>query len=94
MYFEASLHGLKFKASGVSGVGGRSPARLKKAGGWVGGGGQPPPHLQTECSHDVLRKHSLKQACAAQKKRGDGSFVLPCLFVSLLPLAVLHNITW
>ena len=45
MYFEASLHGLKFKASGVSGVGGRSPARLKKAGGWVGGGGgaQPPP---------------------------------------------------
>ena len=68
----------------------RSPARLKKAGGL---GGAQPPHLQTECSHDGLRKHSLKQACAAQKKRGDGSFVLPCLFVSLLPLAVLHNKT-
>ena len=78
MYLEASLRGLKFKASG--GLGGL--------------GGAQPPHLQTECSHDGLRKHSLKQACAAQKKRGDGSFVLPCLFVSLLPLAVLHNITW
>ena len=43
MYFEASLHGLKFKASGGlgRGGGGRSPARLKTAGGL--GGAQPPP---------------------------------------------------
>ena len=67
-------------------------ARLKKAVG-LGAGRSPPPHLQTECSHDRLRKHSLKQACAAPKKRGDGSFVLPCLFVSLFPVAVLHDIT-
>ena len=82
MYFESSLHGLKFKASGgLGGRGGvRSPARLKKAGGL---GGAQPPHLQTECSHDGLRKHSLKQACAAQKKSaGMGLLFFPaCSFL-------------
>ena len=68
MYLEASLRGLKFKASGgLGGLGGRSP-----------------PHLQTECSHDGLRKHSLKQACAAQKKARGWVFCssLPVRFSS------------
>ena len=45
MYFEASLHGLKFKASGgFRGWGGAAPHGLKKPGGGLGGGGaQPPP---------------------------------------------------
>ena len=42
MYFEASLHGLKFKASGgLGGWGGAAPHGLKKPGVW--GGAQPPP---------------------------------------------------
>ena len=41
MYFEASSHGLKFKASGGLGGGGAQPRTALKSGGF-GGGAAPP----------------------------------------------------
>ena len=41
MYFEASLHGLKFKASGGLGGGEAQPGTAEKSGG-VGGGAAAP----------------------------------------------------
>ena len=43
MYFEASLHGLKFKASGGLGGGGAQPRTASKSGGGGGGGAAAPP---------------------------------------------------
>ena len=78
MYFEASLHGLKFKASGgLGGWGGAAPHGLKMRLGWG------PICKQNARMMGFESTLSLKQACAAQKKSaGMGRLFFPaCSFL-------------